>query len=401
MGDLVPMHASVRLQRPPRALLATPVLLTGGTEFQTLNLASVLVAAGWETTVCCYHESNPAMVREFESVGARVLRLGLSRRLGLIGVAGRLRAAFSTQRPDVIHVQYLAPGFTAVLAARAAGVRTVFATVHQPGSAYGFRERLLLRSAAHLCTAFFAVSKAVERSWFGDAVLADSDRPLPGRKHVTLYNAVDTAGIVQAGQGSERSAIRGEWGVAVDAPVVGFIGRVCREKGLDILIRALAEVVVCFPEVRLVVVGDGPESGALRDLAQSMKVAEWVVWTGMYDRPKVWRQYAALDLVAVPSLFEGFGLAAAEAQAAGLPVIAADVGGLREVVADGESGILFSCGDHRALAAAIARLIGAPELARKMGLRGRLRVEDQFSMKRFARATLAYYESRRSLRSER
>lgn len=385
----------------PLALLATPVLLSGGTEAQTLTLASVLLAAGWNVTVCCYHESDPATVAAFEAAGARVMLLGLSRGLGLFGVARALRKAFRALRPDVVHVQYLAPGFTAVLAARAARVRTVFATVHQPGGTYGFRERGLLRFSSHLCTAFFAVSKAVENSWFGDAALFDSDSPLGGRRHFTIYNAVDTAGIVAAGRTVDPVASRLTLGIAADAPVLGFIGRVRREKGLDVLIRALPAAVVVFPELRLLVVGDGPEAGDLRELARREGVLDRIVWRGMCDTNETRRLLTVMNIAVVPSRFEGFGLAAAEAQAAGVPVVATDVDGLREVIAGGQTGLLVPPEDPRALAATLVRLLGAPEMAREMGRRGRERVGELFSIERFARDTLIFYAAARTSRPAR
>lgn len=382
-------HRSAR----PRVVIATPVLLAGGTEAQTLTLAKVLLAAGWEVTVCCYHESDPIVASAFEEAGARVLLLGLSRRLDLIGVAGALRSAFRASRADVVHVQYLAPGFTAVLAARAARVKTVFATVHQPGSAHGPRERLLVRAAALFCTRFFAVSTAVERSWFGDACVLDPDLRHLRERHATIYNTVDTPAIVAAGQGSTREDLRGRFGIAADAPVVGFVGRLRHEKGLDVLISALPLVLVDFPKARLLVVGDGPEAASLSALAEQLGVSDRMVWVGRCDRLEVWRLLAALELLAVPSRFEGFGLAAAEAQAAGLPVVASRVDGLAEVVRDGETGLLVAPGDPEALAAAIRAMLEDPPRARRMGLAGRQHVAASFSPERFAAAIQAVYRT--------
>jgi glycosyltransferase involved in cell wall biosynthesis len=386
------VEAAMSATAQPRAILATPVLLAGGTETQTLTLAAVLLAAGWEVSVCCYHESDPAIVAAFEGAGARVILLGLSRRLGLVDVVLKLRSAFRAIHPNVVHVQYLAPGFTAVLAARLAGVKAVFATVHQPGGAYGVREHALLRLASLLCTAFFSVSLAVERSWFGDAALFDPDLPPTSRRHGTIYNAVDAPGIIDAGRGVDPAALRRSVGIAADAPVLGFVGRLRREKGLDVLIRALPAVVVSFPEVLLLVVGDGPDAEELHELAHREGVLDRVVWTGMCGRLETWRLLTAMDLAVVPSRFEGFGLAAAEAQAAGLPVVAAGVDGLREVIVDGQTGLLVPPDDPSALAAAIVRLIGTPHEAFNLGRRGRKRAVEQFGMERFARATLAFYD---------
>jgi glycosyltransferase involved in cell wall biosynthesis len=102
-----------------------------------------------------------------------------------------------------------------------------------------------------------------------------------------------------------------------------------------------------------------------------------------------------MDAAVAPSRFEGFGLAAAEAQAAELPVVAADVDGLREVIADGETGILVPPEDPRALAEAVVRLLGAPRVAREMGRKGRLRIAEHFTVERFARATLTFYDGAR------
>ena len=128
--------------------IAIPCLLQGGTEFQTLQLARVLRGAGHEVSVCCYFERDPAMVARFEETGARVELLGLDRSTSLLRLLGELRKWFAAAKPDVVHVQYMAPGFVPVLAARLAGVPRVFATVHQPATPHGWKARLLLRLAA-------------------------------------------------------------------------------------------------------------------------------------------------------------------------------------------------------------------------------------------------------------
>lgn len=374
----------------PRVLLATPVLLPGGTEAQTLILATVLVAAGWDVSICCYHEADPAIVAVFEGAGVRVRRLGLSRRLGLPGVARALGKSFRASRPDVVHVQYLAPGFTAVLAARAAGVRTVFATVHQPGSVYAASARALLRLSARICTAFFAVSTAVERSWFGSASIFDPDLP-ETRRHFTIYNAVDAVGIREAARGGDRAALRRSLGLDAAAVVVGYLGRLRCAKGVDVLIRAMPALVQRHPAVRLVVVGQGSDEGALRELSVSEKVSGCVVWAGLRAQREAWRLLRVMDVVAVPSRFEGFGLAAAEAQAAGLPVVASGVDGLTEVVRDGVSGILVPPGDPAALVKGLRAVLGDPLLARRMGAAGRRHVAASFPPERFAACVRAVY----------
>jgi glycosyltransferase involved in cell wall biosynthesis len=146
-----------------------------------------------------------------------------------------------------------------------------------------------------------------------------------------------------------------------------------------------------FPAARLVVVGDGPEAGALRGVAVDAGVSECVVWVGRRSQQEAWRLLPAMDAVAVPSRCEGFGLAAAEAQAAGLPVVASDVDGLPEVVRDGEGGILVGAESPSLLAGALCSLLGDRDRALHMGRAGQRHVAQSFSRERFSASIAAAY----------
>jgi L-malate glycosyltransferase len=370
-------------------LLAIPVLLVGGTEMQTLQLVRVLAGAGYRVSVCCFFGHDPVMLAAMRDAGATVQLLGADPSVGLIRLLLRLVVFFRRQRPDIVHVQYLAPGWTAVLAARLALTRTVFATVHQPGRPYGPTARLLLRSAARMCTAFFCNSLAVERSWFGDSALLDTHLATGGR-HATIYNMVEVERISLAAGSADRSALRAELGLG-DGPVVGCIGRLRVEKGQGVLLEAMGQVLRKYPCARLLMVGDGPDRVPLEQKADLLGIAGQVVWLGMRDAACVFRLLPVLDLAVVPSHFEGFGLAAAEAMAAGLPVVASDADGLAEVVEQGETGLLVPPGDARALASAIETLLADAHMRAVFGANGLTRVRRKFSAETFAQATLAAY----------
>jgi len=137
---------------------------------QVLSVINVLVLGGYCVTVCCYYDYDEMMVAEMRATGARVILMGLRRSDGLFHLIEKLRTLFKQEKTDIVHVQYLAPGLIPIIAARTAGISTIFATVHIAGSvAYGWREKLLLRIAARLCTAFFCISKGVEKFWFGNS----------------------------------------------------------------------------------------------------------------------------------------------------------------------------------------------------------------------------------------
>ena len=373
----------------PHVLIAIPVLMVGGTEVQTLHQVRVLTNAGYRVSLCCFYRHDESMRDEMERAGATVILLAGDCSERLISLLSRLVTLFRERRPDVVHVQYLAPGFIPVLAARLAGIPAVFATVHQPARPYGRGAKLLLRAAARLTTAFFCNSLAVERSWFGNAALL-ATQLLQSRRHFTIYNAVDVEKVMTLASRVEGLFVRREFGLGA-GPVIGCVGRLRREKGQTVLLDAMKSIAGTFPGAVLLMVGDGPDRECLRLKAQRLGIAGKVVWAGEQSSEQVFRLFGAMDLVVIPSHFEGFGLVAAEAMAAGLPVVASEVDGLVEVVAAFETGLLVPPGDVTALAEGVVTLLADGDRRKSYGRNAQARVKSQFSLERYAMALLAAY----------
>lgn len=169
-------------------------------------------------------------------------------------------------------------------------------------------------------------------------------------------------------------------------PAVGAVGRLVREKGFDVLVRALPEL----PGATAVLVGDGPERGPLERLAAELGVGDRLVVTGWEREPR--RLLPAFDILAAPSRFEGFGIAIVEAMLAERAVVASRVGGIPEVVADGETGVLVPAGDPAALAGALRGLLDDPERRRRLGERGRGEALERFAPATAARAFEALFD---------
>ena len=283
----------------------------------------------------------------------------------------RLAAALRRIRPDIVHTRNWST-IEGVLAGRIARVPTVIHGEHGLNADEAGRmkvrrvaaRRVLFRMADRIIT----VSQSIR-----DGLIARTGvRP---DKVVTVKNGVDTD-LFRPGRG-EASARR-VFGAGREDVVIGAVGRLDPVKDHATLIHAFALLARSRPALRLVLIGDGPEGRTLRRLAESLSVADQVVFAGAMDGLE--DIYPALDVFALPSLTEGMSNTLLEAMAAGLPCVATRVGGNSEVVRDGETGRLVPPGDPEALAAALVDLVDGRELRRAFGVAGRLRVESGFRL---------------------
>jgi phosphatidylinositol alpha-1,6-mannosyltransferase len=159
-----------------------------------------------------------------------------------------------------------------------------------------------------------------------------------------------------------------------------------RYKGMDTLITALPRILTRWPELHLLAVGEGDDRAWLEDLAEQNGVNRHVHFLSGLSYPELAACYSACEIFALPSGGEGFGLVYLEAMARGKPVIGGAHGGAPEVIEDGVTGYLVPHGDAAQLATSIDTLLADPELAQKMGARGRQRVERDFKFSVFAKS---------------
>jgi glycosyltransferase involved in cell wall biosynthesis len=182
-------------------------------------------------------------------------------------------------------------------------------------------------------------------------------------------------------------------------PTAVFVGRLVREKGADVLLRAFAKVVAQIPDARLLLIGDGRERVRLDAAIGELRLAGNVAMLGQLSRPDVERHCAKAWVQVVPSRWaEPFGLVAAEAMMRGTAVVASAAGGLAEIVQDGKSGLLAAPADPDSLAESLLRVLGDRALAEQMGMAGRRFAEESLSQDVFVDRFLELY---RSLLSER
>jgi glycosyltransferase involved in cell wall biosynthesis len=261
------------------------------------------------------------------------------------------------RRIDILHLAGMKSILLGRLAARRAGCRAVI-HLHdtQPlGAALGF----LQRRVARWTDAAIGVSDAVSR-------LAISEFGIEPEIAVTIHNGIPIEEFASP-PSAARQSIRHEFGIDLDAPVVGMLGRLSSEKQPMLLISALPRLLAIHPRAVLLVVGDGPLRVECQDVASRLGISSSVRFAG--QRTDVPSMFAAMDMVAVPSSREGFAFAVVEAFAAGKPVVAFRVGGLTETVVDGETGFLVPPQDVAALVDAISQLMSNPAQARRLAER--------------------------------
>lgn len=189
---------------------------------------------------------------------------------------------------------------------------------------------------------------------------------------------------------AEKSMLRKEHGFHEGNVVVCFTGRLIREKGVDVLLKAVPAVARDFPGIRVLIVGQGDEEAALQTMSRNLGLSECVRFTG--HAPSVVPYLQASDIFVCPSVWEeGFGYVNIEAMAVGLPVIASRVGGITDIVTDGEDGFLVDPGNADALAEKIQLLVASCELREELGVRAQRSVRATFSLKETITRTMDLY----------
>jgi glycosyltransferase involved in cell wall biosynthesis len=204
-------------------------------------------------------------------------------------------------------------------------------------------------------------------------------------KIVVIPNGRDLS-VFQPGR--FRQEVRKELGLDASTPVIGVVGRLETQKGHTYLLQAWPEVLRQFPDARLLVIGDGSLRDALVEEARA-RGGPSVIFTGF--RADVPHLIDALDVLALPSLYEGMPLTAIEAAAMARPVVATAVDGTPEVVRDGETGRLVPAADPVALSRVLCQLLAQPDEARRMGERARQHALQHFDLDRQVAATAAVY----------
>ena len=316
---------------------------TGGAETVVRSLTSAMRAAGHPLTLAacwCRGEQRPQLVEQARSDGVEVREVVVPHRRYLAEL-DELRRAVREHEPDVVHTHGYRSDLLAGLAARLEDVPVV-STVHG-FTGGGVKNRLFERLQVMAYRSFDRVV----------AVSVPLSRTLEARG--VSEEKIDVIPNAWTGEAElrTRAESRRELGLPDGEPVLGWVGRVSEEKGLDVAVRALSRL----QSARLAVIGDGPETEAVKRLASGLGVAERVHWCGRV--PEAAPLFPAFDLFVLSSRTEGTPMAVFESMAAGVPVVAARVGGVPEQI-DEETGYPVPPEDPGAVAGAVEAALADP-----------------------------------------
>lgn len=282
----------------------------------------------------------------------------------LICQLAALLRLLARERFDIVHAHWLIPQGLVAVAARLLSRRapTLLCTAHG-SDLYGLRGRLfsaLKRLVMHRSNAVSMVSQAM-------------------KEHAVALGAEpEKISVISMGVDMTNTFTPAEHPARCNDELL-FVGRLTAQKGLELLIRAMPRVVESHPGATLTIVGRGPHEKALQALSKALGLGQSVKFLGAIANEKLPERYRRATALVFPSITEeGFGLVCVEALACECPVIAADLPATREIVLDGETGLLFRTGNSDELTCKILALLDSPALRQSMGRAGRKFVSQRF-----------------------
>lgn len=360
----------------------------GGVEMFARELSAQLAACGWKS-VLCFSTSPVEAVRRYldlPNVALEVLPNPSS--LGWQPVLNFSRL-LRRYRPQILHLQFMPLLSPYPWLARTHGVRRIFFT-DQSSRPEGYVPRphaLWKRLAARSIT--LPITGVTSVSDYNRQCLAATGL-MPARRLRRIYNAVDLSRV--GIDGHHGFTFRRRHSISPDCPLVVQVSWIRPDKGLPDLLEAARLVLARNPDVHFAFVGEGAWREQYTRKTTEMGLAGRVVWTGLVVDPLAEGVYAAADVVCQVSRWqEAFGWTIAEAMSCCKPLVATRVGGIPELVKDGESGFLVPPGDPGAIAERVLRLLSEPALRERMGAAGRKAVEADFNLKANVGELLRFY----------
>ena len=357
----------------------------GGGERGFLQLIRALAADGWAVTVAA--QAGGPFETGVRGAGAAFVPVAMTSRAGL-GTVIRLRALVSAGGFALVHSQGARADFLTRLTLLGLSGPRLVSTVQMPVEGFDVTpvRRALYRILDGLgrgrVDRFIVVSRTLRR-------LLMEERGFAADRVALVANGVETDRLTPSARQRLAGPARRELGVGEATPLVGAAGRLVWQKGFADLVAAMPRVLAREPAARLVIAGDGPLGDALATQARVAGLGDHLLMPGF--RPDISRFLAALDVLVIPSVREGFPMITLEGMALGLPIVATAIEGVVEQIQHDIDGLLVPPGDPAALGAAVARVLKDRALGERLGQAARRRAVALFDVGRMLEATRRVY----------
>ena len=375
-GHMYPSPRTTRIAAVLNVLQLIPTLDRSGAEKQMVLRARGLPRDRFRVEVAALTRLGP-LEKELQDAGIPVTLIGKRLKVDPFAL-GRLVRLMRSGKFDIVQTWIFAANVYGRVAAHRAGVPVVVTAEMAVDLWKGKAQLAVDRRLARWTDKVVGNSNAVVEFYRGIGVPGDRLAMIPSGIADEEPPEVDP------------SAVRAEFGFPAGSPLLIFIGRLAPQKAVDDLLSALDLLQHTEPDLRTLIVGDGPLGEQLRTKAHAFTLDDTVKFLG--HRDDVPRLLAASDVLVLPSLYEGLPNVVLEAMRFRKPVVATSAPGTTEVVVDGETGRLVPMRDFVALARAIRELIRDPEKARRMGEAGRSRVEAEFRAETMVERFATLYE---------
>lgn len=376
-------------------ILDHSIPLHSGYTFRTLSILKAQRALGWET----FHLTSPKQgysklleetITDWHfyrtpKVAGFINKLPVLNQISVINsLAQRLHEVIEIVKPDILHAHSpVLNAIPTISVGQKMGIPVVYevrafwedaAVDHGTSREGGLRYRLTRALES------YALRRADAITTICEGLRTDMiNRGLPAEKITTIPNAVDIEAFSVGNQVDE--ILKNQFDLH-DKRVIGFIGSFYSYEGLEILLRALPEMLLKYPNLRVLLVGGGPQDTYLRELAKELDIQNEVIFTGRVPHDQVKKYYDLIEILIYPRLSMRLTelvtpLKPLEAMAQGRLLVASDVGGHLELIRDGETGILFKAGDVQSLAEKVINLLSVPHQWPNLRQAGRHFVENE------------------------
>jgi glycosyltransferase involved in cell wall biosynthesis len=334
-------------------------------------LATHFNQAPWQSQVICSNDGP--LGEDLKALHIPVHYLELSRLGQNFSSWIPLTRKIQALKPDILHIHGQFAGLFGGMAGKFARVPAIIYTSQFPSFITDWDMGRVIRNDIAERTTCWCADKVI--------CVSKTDYHEYSRRKMAISEklaVINNGADISSFKGPfDRQATRQECNLPLDAPVVGFFGRLTDQKGVEFLLRAVPMVLSQHSSCHFLIVGDGPKRQELEQIVRQLTISAQVTFLGMRrDIPALMN---AVDIVAIPSLFEPNALCTFEAMAAGRAVVASAVEGLPEQVVDGVTGHLVKPADSSSLAAKLNELLATPSVIIQMGLEGRRRAESNFS----------------------